>query len=128
MPIKPNEARLEEISETFAPGVPETPAKSAYERLMKLVKNFEAGLDSEHEIGFIATSSNGPCRVQQISYWSPDFLLFSCASGDGQNITLVQHHSQLNCSLLALPKFDRHAPARRIGFAAPDTPREGMEE
>lgn len=105
------------------------PAKWAYEQLRQLVKEFEAGLDDEHEVGIKIAYVGSPftCYVDEIDYWSPYILAFHCRTEEGLKTTLIQHHSQLNFLLVVLPKHDSNNPAKRIGFRAHFDDEDGME-
>lgn len=94
-----------------------SPAKWAYERLILYIKNFEDQLDSEHEIamGFTGASA-GVLRIEGIGYFDPDIVTFFGADADGTRTQLIQHVSQLNVILRALPKRPEEASPRRIGF------------
>ncbi|MDV7144793.1 DUF6173 family protein, partial [Tropicimonas sp. TH_r6] len=98
---------------------PETksPAKWAYERLILYIKNFEDQLDADHEvaIGFTGSSA-GVLRIEGIGYFDPDIVTFYGSDGDGTRTQLIQHVSQLNVILRALPLVTEGSPARRIGF------------
>ena len=94
-----------------------SPAKWAYERLILYIKNFEDLLDEEHEIamGFTGASA-GILRIEGIGYFDPDIVTFYGTDADGTRTQLIQHVSQLNVILRALPKRAEAAEPRRIGF------------
>ena len=99
------------------PPASKSPAKWAYERLILYIKNFEEKLDGDHEIamGFTGASA-GVLRIEGIGYFDPDIVTFYGADADGTRTQLIQHVSQLNVILRALPKRPETAAARRIGF------------
>lgn len=94
-----------------------SPAEWAYERLIMYIKNFEETLDNEHEaaMGFTDTGG-GILKIEGLGYFDPDIVTFYGADQTGTRVQLVQHVSQLNVLLRAMPK-DADAPEpRRIGF------------
>ena len=96
-------------------------ADYACEVILDRVKEFEEGLDDDHEIA-IKLASFGQTitmNVTDIGYSNPSTLVFYGFVG-GQPATLIQHVSQLNFLLLAVKKADPKKPPRRIGFAVPN--------
>ena len=55
--------------------------------------------------------------IRDLGFWGPDFILFMGVNGLGRPIRLVQHYTQINVLLSAMPKAKPDEPARRIGFA-----------
>lgn len=95
-------------------------ADYSYEIIMDRIKEFEDTLDSEHEVA-VKLSSFGQSitmAVTDIGYSNPSTLVFY-GFVQGQPATLIQHMSQLNFLLLAIPKADPSKPAHRIGFSSP---------
>ncbi len=94
-----------------------SPAQWAYERLIIYQKKFEESLDSDHEVavGF-AGSDVGVLRIEGLGFFAPDIMTFYGQDGDGQKLQLIQHVSQLNVMLSAIPKVPGDGVARRIGF------------
>jgi len=94
-----------------------SPAQWAYERLILYIQNFEKQLDSSHEIamGFTGGEAGG-LRIEGMGYFDPDIITFYGSDGAGARTQLVQHVSQLNVMLRALPKSVEDKPANRIGF------------
>jgi hypothetical protein len=89
----------------------------AYERLILYIRNFEEQLDAEHEVamGFVGGEA-GVLRIEGLGYFDPDIITFYGTDQMGSRTQLVQHVSQLNVMLRALPKSNGSAPAKRIGF------------
>jgi hypothetical protein len=97
------------------PAEKKTPAQWAYERLILYVQKFEEGLDSEHEVGMVfAGSEAGTLNIRGMGYFGPDIITFYGVDQHGTKTQLVQHVSQLNVMLKAMPKM--HDKAERIGF------------
>lgn len=114
-----------ETAETkpLPPGIARKPveqksaAQWAYERLILYINNFEEQLDSEHEIAMGFTGGEaGVLRIEGIGYFDPDIITFYGRDDDGTRTQLVQHVSQLNVLLQAVPKTEPEIPPRRIGF------------
>lgn len=92
-------------------------AQWAYERLILYIRNFEEQLDSEHEIAMGFTGGDaGVLRIEGMGYFDPDIVTFYGSDGTGARTQLIQHVSQLNVMLRALPKPRTDSPAKRIGF------------
>jgi hypothetical protein len=92
-------------------------AQWAYERLIIYIRNFEKTLDNEHEIAMgFAGGEAGVLRIEGMGFYDPDIVTFYGTDAGGAKTQLVQHVSQLNVLLRALPKnTDQEAP-NRIGF------------
>lgn len=72
-------------------------ASHSYEVIMERIKEFEDGLDDDHEVG-VKLASFGQSitmSVTGIGYSNPSTLVFYGYVGD-QPATLIQHMSQLN--------------------------------
>ncbi len=92
-------------------------AQWAYERLILYIQNFEKTLDGDHEVAMGFTGGDaGVMRIQGMGYFDPDIITFFGSDGTGARTQLVQHVSQLNVMLRALPKSVEDKPANRIGF------------
>lgn len=92
-------------------------AQWAYERIILYLKNFEEQLDNEHEVAMGFTGGDaGVLRIEGMGYFDPDIVTFYGTDPAGGRNQLVQHVSQLNVMLRALPKaVEAEAPVR-IGF------------
>lgn len=95
-----------------------SPAQWAYERLILYIQNFEKQLDATHEVAIGFTGGDaGALRIEGMGYFDPDIVTFYGSDPMGIKTQLVQHVSQLNVMLRALPKTtDEETPATRIGF------------
>ena len=58
----------------------------------------------------------GVLRIEGMGYFEPDIVTFYGTDASGARNQLVQHVSQLNVMLRALPKRVEQDPPRRIGF------------
>jgi len=92
-------------------------AEWAHERLILYIQNFEQTLDGEHEVAMGFTGSDaGVLRIEGMGFFDPDIVTFYGTVGDGTRTQLIQHVSQLNVMLRAMPKRVETAPPQRIGF------------
>ena len=92
-------------------------AEWAYERLILYIQNFEQQLDNEHEVAMgFAGNDTGILRIEGLGYFDPDIVTFYGSDEEGGRMQLIQHVSQLNVTLRALPIPKEEASPRRIGF------------
>lgn len=100
------------------PVLPErlNPAEWMYERLKKYIKEFEAQLDEDHEVGahLVSFGHELTFHIQDIGYHGPDMITFYGRNDKGEDVQLIQHTSQLSVLLVAMRK--QQAQPRRIGF------------
>lgn len=91
-----------------------------FEKLIEQIKDFEEGLDDDHEVALKLASFGSAIMmyVVTIGYQNPDMLYFY-GFVNGQPAQLIQHMSQLNFLITSVEKIDKDKPARRIGFALP---------
>ena len=102
---------------TRKPVAQKSPAQWAYERVVLYLKKFEEGLDENQEVAMGFTGAEaGVLRIEGMGYFDPDIVTFYGTDPAGGRMQLVQHVSQLNVVLRALPKTVVTAPAQRIGF------------
>lgn len=99
------------------PYAEKSPAQWAYERVILYIKNFEEQLDPDQEVamGFTAGGA-GVLRIEGVGFFDPDIITFYGADENGLRTQLVQHVSQLNVMLRALPISGPEPEARRVGF------------
>lgn len=103
---------------TAEPPAAKGAAQWAYERVLLYIQNFERQLDAEHEVALGFTgSAAGVLRIEGVGFFDPDLLTFYGRTEDGLRTQLVQHVSQLNLMLQAVPKLSPETiPPRRFGF------------
>lgn len=115
----PTKEPCTEVPEAVAqtPVENKSPAQWAYERLILYIQNFEEQLDNEHEIAMGFTGGDaGVLRIEGMGYFDPDIVTFYGSDQSGAKTQLIQHVSQLNVMLRALPiEVEEEAPMR-IGF------------
>ncbi len=118
LPAKVQEKPIEEKSE----------AEWAYERIILYIQSFEEQLDSEHEVAMgFAGSDTGVIRIEGMGFFGPDILTFYGSDENGLKTQLIQHVSQLNVALRALPRLPDQ-PAHRIGFRLAADLEDGPEQ
>lgn len=94
-----------------------SPAQWAYERLILYIRNFEEQLDSTQQVAMGFTGGDaGILRIEGMGYFDPDIVTFYGTDMNGAKTQLIQHVSQLNVMLRALPVPGSEAPPARIGF------------
>jgi hypothetical protein len=100
------------------PLVPErlNPAEWMYERLKKYIKEFEAQLDDDHEVGahLVSFGHELTFHIEDMGFHGPDIITFYGKNDRGEDVQLIQHTSQLSVLLVAMRK--QQAQPRRIGF------------
>ncbi|MFT4960086.1 MAG: hypothetical protein ACI92Z_001163 [Paracoccaceae bacterium] len=99
------------------PVADKSPAQWAYERIILYIRNFEEQLDGEHEVAIGFTGGDaGVLRIEGMGYFDPDIVTFYGSDDMGTKTQLIQHVSQLNVMLRALPKPKESPMPSRIGF------------
>ncbi len=94
-----------------------SPAEWAYERLILYIKNFEEQLDNNHEVAMGFTGGDvGIMRIEGMGFYAPDIITFYGSDPTGTKTQQIQHVSQLNVMLRALPKQVDQPEPTRIGF------------
>ena len=118
---KPGEASVEQ--EALPAGVAKkpvaqkSPAEWAYQRLILYIQNFEKTLDGEQEVAMGFTDTGGGfLRIEGLGHFDPDIVTFYGMDQTGARVQLVQHVSQLNVLLRAMPKAKPDVEPVRIGF------------
>lgn len=99
-------------------------AATQYDRLMKAIADFEGDLSPNEEVGACLASFGRDVRirVESLGFRNPYLIIFQGTIVDsGERVELVQHVSQINLLLLAVPKPDDHVEAKRIGFHKDDS-------
>ncbi len=117
-PVIPFSITLESLQAQIAADKPRrSPAQQAYEGLLASIRDFEANLDDDHEIGITLDppGQNTAIHVESISYADPDFIIFRgiTADKDMRQVKLMIHTSQLKVMLTALEKRPK---TQRMGF------------
>lgn len=98
-------------------------AKWMYERVVEQIARFEESIPDNMQAGgrFVSSANGYTFSIDDVSYWNPDMLMFYGTGPDGAKVELLQHTSQLNLLLVAVPRTDDLSkPRRRIGFVQED--------
>jgi hypothetical protein len=97
---------------------PERAAEAMFQRIVAYIREFEANLDREHEIGarMVSFGDTVQFHIVDMGYWNPDIVTFDGLDEGGRRMKLIQNVSQLNVLLVAMPKRSEHEEPRRIGF------------
>ncbi|MEP2782171.1 MAG: DUF6173 family protein [Pseudoruegeria sp.] len=96
-----------------------SPAEWAYERLVLYIRNFEEQLDNQHEVAIGMTGGDaGVLKIEGLGYFDPDIVTFYGTDPSGAKTQLIQHVSQLNVMLRAMPlqTSEPEQEPNRIGF------------
>lgn len=103
------------------PTIPTPPVVYSYsdtqfEIIRRYVLEFQASLDDEHDVGLLLTNFGQTTlmEVTEIGYEESVLMVFR-GYVKGNMATLIQHVSQLNFLLMAVPKA-ADQPRRVIGF------------
>jgi hypothetical protein len=118
-PMAPSTAEQKQLPDavTQKPLARKSPAEWAYERLILYIQNFEEQLDADQDVAMAFTGGDaGMIRIEGLGYFDPDIVTFYGSDPAGSRTQLIQHVSQLNVMLRALPRRDDDAEPRRIGF------------
>ena len=112
-----HDAQVQLPAKVQASAEKKSPARWAYERLILYIQNFEKQLDTGHEVALGMTGSDaGVIRIEGLGYFDPDLITFYGTNQQGTRTQLVQHVTQLNVMLMAMPKAVQSAEPTRIGF------------
>jgi len=92
-------------------------ASEFHARLAKIINDFQATLDPQHEVGvrLVSFGQTLVFHLEDIGYYNPSLIRFYGRTDAGEPVELVQHVSQISVLLMRLPALDPEQP-RRIGF------------
>jgi hypothetical protein len=87
-----------------------------FERISEAIKEFQFSLNDQEEVGIYLVSipSGKPMHVERVEKRGPEIIAFHGVNEHGMPMLLLQHYTQTNLLLSALPKLGD--TARRIGF------------
>ena len=93
-------------------------AKGLLARLAASIKEFEASLDPDVEVGINLASFGQAIQihVKAIGYIDPNLIVIDGFTGASEPVRLVQHMTQLNFLLMKLPRLAPDVPRQPIGF------------
>jgi hypothetical protein len=100
------------------PAAPDRRAEDVFYRLAAYIREFEANLDHDHELGarMVSFGTTVQFHIVDMGYWNPDIVTFDGLDEAGHRMKLIQNVSQLNVLLVAMPKREENEEPRRIGF------------
>ncbi|MBW3559005.1 MAG: hypothetical protein KY446_08530 [Proteobacteria bacterium] len=106
-------------TETKALPSKNNPAEWMFDRLIRIISDFEKSLSDQEEIGGRLTGApgEGTFHIDDIGFWGPDLIMFYGKNKEGRPIRLIQHYNQLSVLLTSVPKEKPQEKPRRIGFA-----------
>ncbi|AUH33461.1 DUF6173 family protein [Paracoccus tegillarcae] len=94
-------------------------AEHVFKHLLARVKNFQENLPDHHELGIQLANFGGvkPLHVRGMGFKNPNVIEFYGLLDGDKKVAVVQHVSQLNFLLIAVPPVAEQQPYR-IGFGA----------
>lgn len=87
---------------------------SPIDNIVEEIKDFESSLDDNHDMVF-HFGSCGIMIVKRISFMKPKLMCFDGYINQ-RKARIIQHLSQLNFVLLAVPRAEPNKPKTPIGF------------
>src|ERR1051325_1113573 len=95
-------------------------ASEFYKRLARLIADFDASLDQEHEVGvrLVNFGQSIVFHLQDMGHWNPSLLFLIGVTDDGNPVQLIQHVSQISVLLMRVPRKDTSKPKQPFGFAS----------
>ena len=96
-------------------------AQTMFENIVERIKKFEATLPNDKQAGGCLVSAPSTVfLINKVTYADPDVIIFMGALPDGSTVELVQHVTQVNLLMVAVPRTDNlDQPRREIGFRPP---------
>ena len=94
-------------------------AEEVFNHLLARVKDYQANLPDHHELGIQLANFGGEraLHVRGMGFKNPNIIEFYGLLDGDKHVTVVQHVSQLNFLLVAVPPVAEQEPYR-IGFGA----------
>ena len=107
------------VEKAKCPPSKDNPAEWMFDRLVRLIEDFEKSLSKEEEIGgrMVGAPGEGTFHIDDIGFWGPDLIMFYGKNKEGRPVRLIQHYQQLSVLLTSMPKEKPQEEPRRIGFA-----------
>jgi hypothetical protein len=107
------------VEKAKCPPSKDNPAEWMFDRLVRLIEDFEKSLSNEEEIGgrMVGAPGEGTFHIDDIGFWGPDLIMFYGKNKDQRPVRLIQHYTQLSVLLTSMPKEKPAEEPRRIGFA-----------
>lgn len=116
-------SNFDDISEALRP--PELRsafmADGMYTRIIEQINDFEADLPDDMQAGGrFVNFGDKIYAIDDVGYYNPNIIIFYATDPSGAPVQVLQHISQLNVLLIAVPRRDLTKPRRRIGFDCMD--------
>ncbi|MFV0383014.1 DUF6173 family protein [Paracoccus sp. (in: a-proteobacteria)] len=94
-------------------------AEQVFHHILDRVKQFQADLPEDHELGLYLAGFGGgqALHVRGMGYKNPNIIEFYGMLDGNRQVAVIQHISQLNFLLIAVPP-PADQPPYRIGFGA----------
>lgn len=121
------------VPAAIARGVRErSAAEWAYQRIVLYLRAFEDLLAADQVVAMaFAGGPAGVLRIRGVGFHAPDLVTFTGIDSDGNPAQAIQHVSQLNLLLRAIPRPSEQPEPERIGFRlarAMEGAAEGMDD
>jgi hypothetical protein len=99
-------------------GPAKNPAEWMFDRLVRLIDDFEKGLSDAEEVGgrMVGAPGDATFHIDDIGFWGPDLIMFYGKNQHGRPVRLIQHYTQISVLLTSVPKEKEQEKPRRIGF------------
>ena len=109
---------LDDVAEAINPGL----ASLLCKHIINRINEFEKDIPDNMQAGgrFVSASDGFTFSINDVCYSNPNLLVFYGQS-NGCSVQLLQHITQLNLLLVAVPRTDDLSkPRRKIGFQPPE--------
>jgi hypothetical protein len=109
---------LAKFQDAMAEAVEAKTAAGLVKRLVREIREFEAKLDQQHEVGMRLVSFGQAVviYVAEVGCVQPNLVIFVGMNERREPVKLIQHMNQLSFLLTVLPRLDPDAERRPIGF------------
>jgi hypothetical protein len=93
-------------------------ASELYKHLKKRAEDFDNKLDGGQGVGIrlIPSGQSVTFQVTALGYCDPSLIIFAGVTESGLEVQLMQHVSQLNFLLMAMPRPNPEEPKIPLGF------------
>ncbi|MGG3450677.1 MULTISPECIES: DUF6173 family protein [Bacillaceae] len=93
-------------------------ASELYKHLKKRAEDFDNKLDGSQGVGvkLIPSGQSVTFQVTALGYCDPSLIIFAGVTDSGLEVQLIQHVSQLNFLLMAMPRPNPKEPKIPLGF------------
>lgn len=93
-------------------------ASELYKHLKKRAEDFDNKLDGSQAVGvkLIPSGQSVTFQVTALGYCDPSLIIFGGVTESGSEVQLIQHVSQINFLLMAMPRPNPEKPKVPLGF------------